>query len=282
MKVVFSEATPDYSRYAFPYVVWGFPEPSETPADFFDAGFLPSSPQLDRFYLCRQLRVPLKEWKSTSENRRVLRKGIGLECRLVPRVEFDFSTAQQRAWLAYAEERFGQGVMPAERLNRLMASPVISHLLVFRHAPSATEVGWVLMYLEPPRVAYYYFAFYDLNWAARNLGMFMMTRAVEFFLDQGYQHLHLGTCYQERALYKAQFEPLEYSTGWGWSRDSSVLKALVRQPPHTGHLLEDPQHPATQALQGLDIAHASRFQLGFLRPSLHDYPGENQPECGQL
>ncbi len=244
MKLVFSETQPDYGRYAFPYVVWGFPEPGETPADFFAAGFLPSSPQLDRFYLCRQVRVPLAGWKPTSENRRILRKGAAIRVRLVPRSEFEYSSERRAAWLEFAHQRFGAGVMPGERLDRLMSAPIVSHVLVFEDGASGREVGTVLLYLEGSRVANYYFAFYDLGRSVDNLGMFMMTRAVEFFSARGQAHLHLGTCYDQRALYKIQFAPIEYFTGWRWSTDLEALKSLVRQAPTTGHLLEDPIHPA--------------------------------------
>ena len=88
MKLLFSEARPDYAHYIFPYAVWAFPEPGETPADLFNAGFLPSSRNLDRFYLCRQVRVNLPKYQPSSENRRILRKGEGVTATLIPRCEF--------------------------------------------------------------------------------------------------------------------------------------------------------------------------------------------------
>ena len=72
MKLLFSEARADYDRYIFPYAVWAFPEPTETPADLFERGFLPSSRNLDRFYLCRQVRIDLKKFECSSENRRAM------------------------------------------------------------------------------------------------------------------------------------------------------------------------------------------------------------------
>ena len=57
MKLLFSEAKADYGNYIFPYAIWAFPEAGETAADLFQCGFLPSSRELDRFYLCRQVRV---------------------------------------------------------------------------------------------------------------------------------------------------------------------------------------------------------------------------------
>ena len=83
MKLLFSEARADYAHYIFPYAIWAFPEADEAPGDLFNRGFLPSSRNLDRFYLCRQVRVNLAKFKPSSENRRVLRKGAGLDMKLV-------------------------------------------------------------------------------------------------------------------------------------------------------------------------------------------------------
>ena len=58
MKLLFSEAKADYGHYIFPYAVWAFPEPGESAGDLFNQGFLPSSRNLDRFYLCRQVAHP--------------------------------------------------------------------------------------------------------------------------------------------------------------------------------------------------------------------------------
>ena len=79
VKLLFSEQNSDYEHYQFPYAIWAVPEDGETPADIFNAGFLPSSRDLDRFYLCRQVRVNLAKFKPSSENRRIFRKGKGIE-----------------------------------------------------------------------------------------------------------------------------------------------------------------------------------------------------------
>ena len=81
MKLLFSEHKPDYGNYIFPYAIWAVPERGESPADIFNAGFLPSSRNLDRFYLCRHVRVNLEKFKPSSENRRVLRKGESVAAR---------------------------------------------------------------------------------------------------------------------------------------------------------------------------------------------------------
>jgi len=260
MKLLFSETTPDYGHYVFPYVVWGFPEPGETPADAYAAGFLPGTPAMERYYLCRQVRVPLAEWKPTSENRRVLRKSEGLRCELVPRAAFACTGERRERWLAYAAEKWGEDILSPERLDRMMAGAVITHLLHFTDAAGA-DVGTALCFLEAPRVAHYYYAFYQLAPETKHIGMAMMTRAVEFFAAAGFTHVYLGTCYSEAALYKTQFEPLEFFNGFRWSRNVAELKHLVRAALPVGrHRLETPEFLAFQPAPPPALAEASPWR----------------------
>jgi arginyl-tRNA--protein-N-Asp/Glu arginylyltransferase len=239
VKLLFSEHRADYANYIFPYAIWGFPEAGETPADLFDNGFLPSSRNLDRFYLCRQIRIDLPGFRLSSENRRILRKGAGISSRLVPRSEFDYTPARRSFYKAYADAKFGRDVMSFERLDALFASPIVSHLLVFRDDEAGgKEVGAVTLYCESRRLAYYYYAFYDLDYFKRNLGLYMMTTAVELFAEQGCKQLHLGSCYSENALYKTQFKGAVFFNGFQWSGNLKELK----------YMLEREQHPARQHL----------------------------------
>lgn len=265
MKLLFSEIGPDYSRYLYPYVVWGIPGPDETPADIYAAGFHPASPNLDRFTLCRHLRVRLPEYTPSSENRRILRKGESLTYQLVARADHTVDRATRDRWLAFAEERFGPGVMPRERLDGLLAGRVITHFLVFRDlAAGGSEVGTALLHVESPRMAHYYYAFYDRTHANRSLGLFMMTAAIDHFRAAGFQHLYLGTCYSERALYKTRFAALEFFDGTAWSDQIDALKFLVRRDSRTLHLLQEPEFLARHdGLTGL--TQRSAFDLPLSR-----------------
>ena len=240
MKLVFSEWKADYQHYVFPYAVWAIREKGETPADFFELGFLPGSKDLDRFYLCRNLRIRLRCFEPSSENRRILRKGKGIECELIPRDRFDYTPERRAFYKEYCDIKFGVDVMPYERLDALFHSRMITHLLLFTDQTNGKEVGTVTLYLEPPRVAFYYFAFYDLSYYRRNLGIYMMTRAVLLFQELGYEFLYLGSVYSRNALYKTQFKGAEFFNGVEWSTNLKELKYLVQQAerPWEHHLLE--------------------------------------------
>jgi arginyl-tRNA--protein-N-Asp/Glu arginylyltransferase len=264
MKLLFSEHKSDYDHYIFPYAVWAVPEAGETAAGLFNAGFLPSSRNLDRFYLCRHVRVQLGKFKASSENRRILRKGAGIEMKLVPREKFEYTPERRQFFKTYADIKFGKNVMSFERLDLLFGSPIISHLLVFTDAASGAEVGVVTCYLEGKELAFYYYAFYDLNYYSRNLGMFMMTSAAALFAERGLRHLYLGTCYSQNALYKTQFSGAEFFNGFRWSDNLKELKFLLkRDGQETGrHLLESDDYRQLFYNADLDdIVASSEFRI---------------------
>ncbi len=264
MKLVFSESKADYGHYIFPYAVWAFPESGETPADLFERGFLPSSRELDRFYLCRQVRVNLPQFAPSSENRRILRKGRGLTAKLVPRAEFEYTPERRQFYKTYADIKFGKDTMPYERLDSLFAGRLTSHLLVIADTQSGAEVGAATLYLEPPRLAYYYYAFYDLNYYSRNLGMFMMTSAVALLAERGFRFLYLGSCYSPNALYKTQFAGAEFFNGARWSDNLEELKYLIQRTRHDQHLFESEEYRRNfcgGSLEGIVATSTFRVQL---------------------
>jgi arginyl-tRNA--protein-N-Asp/Glu arginylyltransferase len=244
MRIVFSEHHSDYQNYIFPYAIWGFPDEGETAAKMFAHGFLPASMDMDRFYLCRHVRVDLGIFKLSSENRRILRKGEGISMELVPRESFDYSEQRRTAYKDYTDIKFGKDVMSFERLDALFSSKMITHCLVFRDESNGQEVGTVTLHLEPGNFAFYYYSFYDLNYHAQNLGMYMMTSTVQLFLEANYKHIYLGSCYKKNALYKTQFKAAEFFNGFSWSGNIKELKYLIERD-HPGveqHLLETPEY----------------------------------------
>lgn len=240
MKLIFSEYKSDYSNYIFPYAIWAVPESYDTPATIFDKGFLPSSHQLDRFYMCRHVRVDLNKFKPSSENRRIIRKCEGIELNLIPREEFNYSAGWRNFLKDYADKKFGNNVISFARLDSLFNSEAVSHLLLFTDSEIKKDVGLVALYLEDNKIAFYYYAFYDLDYHSRNLGMYMMTSTVNLFAQKQFKLIYLGTCYSHNALYKTQFAGFEFFNGVKWSDNIKELKYLIQreESPIKKHLYE--------------------------------------------
>ena len=240
MRLLFSESLPDYQRYIFPYAIWAFPETGDQPHEFFARGFLPSSKTLDRYYLCRSVRVELAKFSPSSENRRILRKGEGFSFRLLPRTKFGLTEEWKDFCLRYAASKFGAEVMNEARLNSLFDSAITSHVMIFADQTTGRDVGLVTLFLQEPELAQYYYAFYDLALADRNLGMFMMTSAVAHFSKAGWRYLYLGSCYSRNAFYKTQFSGAEFFNGARWATNLDELKHLIAraQAAQATHLFE--------------------------------------------
>lgn len=252
MKILLSEARPDYAGYVFPYAVWGFLEPGETPATALSLGFLPSGSDLSRFYLCRQIRVPLDGFRPSSENRRILRKGDGIAAALVPAAEFDATEERIRLCLECASAHWSSPPDRA-RIERIFRAKTTTHVLSFRD-PGGSECGLVTLYLEGA-TGFYSNAFYRLEHPVANLGMFLMTETVRLLSEGGFRHLYLGTCYSNGALYKTGFPGVQFFDGRNWSGDLAALKHMIsRQETGTGHLLEDPEYLAKFLTEGLERA----------------------------
>ncbi len=182
----------------------------------------------------------------------------------MPRDKYNYTQERREFFKTYADIKFGKDVMTFERLDALFAAPIISHLLVFTDTDTGREVGGATLYLEGRALAFYYYAFYDLNYYARNLGMFMMTSAAALFAERGVKHLYLGTCYSRTALYKTQFAGAEFFNGFRWSDDLDELKFIIRrdQQELTQHLLETDEYRGKFYRAGLDkITDASAFRV---------------------
>lgn len=264
MKILFSEHSVDYSHYNFPYVVWGLPEEGEKPSQIFARGFLPGKHDLSRYYMCRHVRVDLEKFTPSSENRRILRKGDGISFKLYSRDEFDYTMERRSFYKRYADAKFGDDVMTFDRLDSLFASPVITHLLVFTDDTDGREVGTAALYLEDNALAFYYYSFYDLEHANRNLGMLIMTNTVQFFAEQNMPYIYLGTCYHRNALYKTQFKGAEFFNGFSWSPNIKELKHLIERSnaESTTHLLESNDYLDKFFEIGFDdIAQMTTFRL---------------------
>lgn len=255
MKLLFSEAPPDYAGYVFPWVVWGFLEAGESPADAFARGFLPSLPDLSRWYLCRQVRVRLPEFHPTSENRRILRRGAGISFQLRERADFDWTPERRAFCLDYATRRWSTPPAP-ERLDRVFGSALTTHVALFRDADDR-EIGLVSLFAEGG-TWFYSNAFFDSG-APSGLGAFLMTETVRQLADRGAAFLHLGTCYSRSALYKTQFPGFRFFDGTGWNPDLGALKHILARAESgaKGHLLEDPAYVERWLPCGLEAAAGS-------------------------
>lgn len=196
----------------------------------YDAGYLPYSSSKgvqNVFYSARSARVVLHEFAMTSENRRIARKFDGAFAkRRMPAHGFAAGDEFYAFTLSYFARRHGANVMPRERLKLLLSSGLITTVVEYRKG--ASIVGYVLE-VESGKMRHYWYSAYDLSLAKQSLGLWLMLDCIRDAKDSGYSRYYLGTVYGQKALYKTNFEPLEWRDGGIWSRDLRQLKEKGRE-----------------------------------------------------
>ncbi len=206
MKLLFSEQNSDYENYQFPYAVWAFPETGETPAEHFQRRFpavvAQSGPVLS---VPAGAREPCEVQSRRPRTAGILRKGAGIDVKLVPRDKFDYTAGTPPVFQDLRRHQFGKDVMTFERLDATVRlahhlAPACVHGFVKRKKKSASrQFIW-----KASRSRFTTTRLYDLNYYARNLGMFMMTSAVALFAERSCKEsLPRHVLFGQRALQDA-------------------------------------------------------------------------------
>jgi len=225
MKLFFSEFESNYQKYFFPYQVYLYKETNDDINKIYDMGFLPTRLKKDLFYLCRSLRVNLRDFELTSENRRVLKKTNYIKMNIKELKDYKYNYKIGKMGKDFYDKRFNKRVMSANKIKWLFTEGFCTHVAVYRDREEI--IGYCLL-VKGQNLIHYAYPFYDLRYFKKNAGMGMMLQLIIWSWKNGLNYTYLGTCYTEKALYKTQFKGCEYFTGWNWSNDIDELKYLVR------------------------------------------------------
>ncbi|MBP9772033.1 MAG: GNAT family N-acetyltransferase [Candidatus Pacebacteria bacterium] len=233
-----SEFAHSYKTYSFGYCEYAEVEHDDVFADVYAEGFLPYSGSKNvkrTCYLARSARVRLPDFSLSSENRRIAKQFDGQFIkRSIPIEEFDTTDTKFLTFCAdYFLKRHGEGVLPEERLRTILNAEFITHVDVYE-TPEGQTIAYVLM-VNDARMSHFWFSFYDLAYAYKSLGMWLMLDAVRVAKEEGKEYFYVGTVYGEKALYKTNFDTLEFFDGNVWSRDIKLLKSLSRNDVHHVH-----------------------------------------------
>ena len=202
---------------------------SESLDELYERGYLPYSSTRglhDIFYSARSARVNLPQFELSSENRRIAKKFDGqFEKKRIPAQEFVADEAFYTFVVEYFARRHGAGVAPRERVELWMQSGLVSTVVEYKQGEHS--VGYVLE-VESSGMRHYWYSAYDLELAQQSLGLWLMLDCIRDAKEARVTHYYLGTVYGAKALYKTNFEPLEWHDGHTWSKDIAALKTLGR------------------------------------------------------
>lgn len=204
-------------------------EASDSLEALYNEGYLPYSGTKGLhaiFYSARSARVVLPAFSLTSENRRIAKKFDGQFAKR--RIDARAFVADESFYtfvLTYFAKRHGPDVMPRERLELLLMSGLIT--TVVEYHKESRVVGYVLE-VESGAMRHYWYSAYDVSLTKQSLGLWLMLDCIRDAASAGCTHYYVGTVYGSKALYKTNFEPLQWWTGTQWSSDSNLLKDKAR------------------------------------------------------
>lgn len=198
-------------------------------AGVYAQGYLPYSgahDSKDIFYSGRSARVVLNDFQLSSENRRIAKKFDGTFTKeVVPFNEFKPDDYFWNLSLTYFAQKHGTNAMPRARIEALFAAGILTSVIVYRNAHAI--VAYVLE-VEEDTIGHYWYSFYDITLAQQSLGMWLMLDCIRDAKERGLAYYYLGTVYGEKALYKTNFQPLEWWDGTGWNTDQKLLRERGR------------------------------------------------------
>jgi len=230
MRLFTSEFGHSYENYSFGYCNYAEREAGDKLFEIYQEGFLPYSANLNVknvFYMARSARVNLKKFSLNSENRRIAKRFDGkFEKEIIPFSKFDKKSENFISFCTeYFAVRHGKNVMPTQRLLFLLNFGLISDVVVYKDG----GIPKAYVFLVSDRdMTHFWFSFYDISLVYQSLGMYLMIDMAREAEKMGKKYLYLGTVYAEKALYKTNFDNLEYWTGHEWSRDIKKLKLRSR------------------------------------------------------
>jgi arginyl-tRNA--protein-N-Asp/Glu arginylyltransferase len=219
----------DFDTYiARPETRFIIKEPSDPLHELYAQGYLPHSGTTEVanvFYSARSARVGLKDFVPTSENRRIAKKFGAFFKERIPMRDFVPSPSFIDFFVGYFTSRHGPRVMPRERLEVILTSGIVTTIVTYSH--EGRPAGYVLE-VEDANMAHYWYSAYDLALMHQSLGLWLMGDCIQDAQERGLDFYYVGTVYGPRALYKTNFEPLEWWDGERWSADVRCLKELSR------------------------------------------------------
>lgn len=230
MRIFNSEFAHSYENYSFGYCNYVEREKGDKLWEIYQKGYLPYSGSFDKkdiFYMARSARIDLKNFALNSENRRITKRFDGkFEKEIVPLSKFNWKDEKFLSFCAdYFAVRHGKKVMPKERLLFLLSSGIISDVVIYKDG--VVPKAYIFL-VSDNQMSHFWFSFYDISLVYQSLGMYLMIEAARDAVKFRKKYLYLGTVYAEKALYKTNFDNLEYWNGSEWSRDMKKLKKRSR------------------------------------------------------
>jgi len=193
---------------------------------FYDKGYLFSRKFKGSMYQSRLIRIDLRGFTFTSENRRVLRKVEGLTLKYLPlpiaKESYDWNI--HRIGKDFYTKKFGEKTFSASTIKSLVTDPNRSNFnSLLEYSFNDERFGYAICY-QNPSLMHYAYPFYKFEKVSNNMGMGMILKAIEYAIDNHKQYFYIGTLSRPADIYKLQFNNSEWFDGKIWRKDFDEVK----------------------------------------------------------
>lgn len=178
----------------------------------------------------RSVRIDLGKFELSSENKRILNRIYGVELKKItlpiPDDDYDFKIGKLAK--DFYQTKFGiGGIMSAQKVKEVLTDSSKSNFNTLLGYSSGSDIlGYAICY-ENDNVLHYSYPFYDLNTSPKDMGLGMMTLAIQMAKDSGKKYIYLGSLQRPNDTYKLQFKGLEWFDGEKWSDDLGEVKKIL-------------------------------------------------------
>ncbi|MCU0660408.1 MAG: GNAT family N-acetyltransferase [Candidatus Pacebacteria bacterium] len=233
-RIFLSEYVHSYDTYTFGYTLYAERLNGESLDMIWEQGFLTytgkwRSECSNMFYMTRSTRVDLSRFTPSSENRRIRRKLEQMSLTVTEYIAANF--AENDAMMDFCLSNFKAAhAMPKERLKRVLLWAPETKVIEYKDGEGNPRA--YIIEIRGGYSSHHYYDFYDQSLGHLSFGAWLMLDRIEAAKARGETKYYLGTLYGEGALYKANYQPLEFWTGNKWSSDIVALKQLARNDAH--------------------------------------------------
>ena len=199
----------------------------------YDRGFVFGRPENGFMQQTRSLRIDLNKFELSSENRRILRKTEDIKMKIYPLPCTSYTWKIGKMGKDFYDTKFGEGTFSANKIKELLTGDRDDFNRVLNYQLTTNKkqqtVGHAIC-VETNNILHYSYPFYILNskFHIPNLGLGMMTMAIQWAQEEKKKYIYLGSFQRPGDIYKLQFKGLEWFDGERWSEDLGELKNIFK------------------------------------------------------
>lgn len=189
---------------------------------YYDQGFVFTRIR-GRMDLVRSVRINLKNFELSSENRRILRKfAHNLQSNPIPLKKYSWQIGKLAK--DFYDTKFGENTFSANKIKELLVQDDQNFNTLINYDYGNKTDGYVICYFDR-EILHYSYPFYSTELVNTSFGMYMMTKAIEYAKQKGLEYIYLGSLHSKASLYKLQFKGLEWfdpeKCSWGTDIDKA-------------------------------------------------------------